>query len=159
LTSHTQFENPGNGGVVFVKNNERSIKFIERWRDVNDRMYIDKKFHETWRAKYAGINQAAFGYMIEKENRDIKLITVPCMKYNCTDEGWKHITEDTHAIHYKGVLRATVLGKRLVNERTKKAAAIWNKYGDASKSVTFLPPQRRPRRLHPLTKNQTRGRR
>ena len=152
---------PINGGVVFVKKNERSIKFIKRWQEINDRMYYDKKFHAKYHAKYAGINQAAFGYMIEQENRDIKLDTVPCMRYNCTDEGWHLINDDCHAIHYKGRLRDAVLGLRPVNARTRKGFDIWVQYGDYTERgpiVVKRGNRRRKKRISIQTANQTKGR-
>jgi len=147
---------PINGGVVFVKKNERSIDFIKRWQVINDKMYTDRAFHQVWRDKYAGINQAAFGYMIEKDPGEAKLETVHCMQYNCTDEGWGRIGDDCHAIHYKGKLRDAVLRLRPVAENLKRSFAEWNKYGVIPESYKAqIPRAKRKKRPQPIAANNT----
>jgi len=99
--------------------------------------------------------------MIEQENKDIKLDTVPCMRYNCTDEGWHMIGEDCHAIHYKGCLRDAVLGIRPINARTRKGFDIWVQYGEYRERgpiVVKRGNRRRKKQVSIQTANKTKGR-
>ncbi len=101
---------PFNGGVIFVRPNERSIKFFERLAEVNNQMLMDSDFHKKWRKKYAGMNQAAFGYLYEKERDICKLIELPCPIWNCVDESWMKFNKDVKMVHIKSKLRKYCLG-------------------------------------------------
>lgn len=37
-----------NGGVIFVKSNERSRRFFKEFKRINDLMYSDPSFHAEW---------------------------------------------------------------------------------------------------------------
>lgn len=64
-TERTDGKLPLNAGVVFARYSNYSKRFLEEWERINQRMYEDPKFHKPWNEKYAGINQAALGWMLE----------------------------------------------------------------------------------------------
>lgn len=117
-----------NGGIVFVKNNERSREFFRLWLKINMEMYTNYRMHEPWRRKYAGMNQAAFGYVMEKEKFRAKLINVPCLIWNCCNEDWGRIDPDTRLIHIKGGLRKACLNLMRVNPSLVNIVNMWRQY-------------------------------
>lgn len=125
-TKRTGSRIPYNGGVVFVKNTAASIKFIELWKKINDKMYNDYSFHKSYRNKYAGMNQAAFGYIMETGGYKAKLKAFSCDVWNSCIENWPKINEETKIIHIKGTLRRTVLMNSSINSsRFRRAVILW----------------------------------
>lgn len=108
-TYRTGVRFPMNGGVVFVNVNERSRKFVHLWKEVNDQMFGDYVFHKPWRHKYAGMNQAAFGYIYEVLDHGCNLLGVPCAKYNVCNEDWDKIKKGATCLHIKSGLRKLCL--------------------------------------------------
>jgi len=86
-------KSPMNGGIVFIKNNPKAREFMHLWRDINNQMYQDRLFHNQWRGKYLGMNQAAFGYIYEILKPDCNLLEVPTLKYNAVDCDWKSVND------------------------------------------------------------------
>lgn len=119
---------PINGGVIFARNNERARKWFRELRNINNRMFEDKIFHTQWRNKYAGINQAAMGYLIENPVPGVMLHAVPCAKWNVCNDGWKNINKDARAIHVKGALRRACMGKVPPNANMGQCYRIWKQY-------------------------------
>lgn len=116
---------PYNGGVMFVKKNERSIKFFEEFEKINNKMYNDREFHKKWREKYAGMNQAAFGYMVENYEGEIKIKNFPCKEFNnCCPDSSKFLKEKPKIVHIKGVLRDVCLGK-IKDDKFSYVSRIW----------------------------------
>lgn len=104
---------PLNGGVVFIRNNAKSRAFIRRWSEVDKQMLADKDFHGQWHPIYAGINQAALGYLLETGNHEpCKITHLPCAIYNACDEDWMKLDPDCRVVHFKSELRRAVLGIR-----------------------------------------------
>lgn len=114
---------PFNGGVFFVRRNERSLNFFRKFKEINDKMYLDRSFHQAWRDKYAGMNQAAFGWMWENYFEKISLLQLPCETYNVCS-GWDCLREEYKIIHIKSQLRHACLG----NSEVKKYSEIVNKW-------------------------------
>ena len=125
-TKRTGSRIPYNGGVMFVRNNPEAIKFVEYWKEINDKMYDDYTFHHKWRNKYAGMNQAAFGYIMEAGKYKAKLKSFSCDVWNACVENWPKINEDTRIIHIKGALRRTILMNRSIDSaRYRRAVILW----------------------------------
>lgn len=114
-----------NGGVVFVRNTPEAIEFIELWNKINEKMYNDYNFHRPYHIKYAGMNQAAFGYILENEKFKAKLKSFSCLEWDACDEDWQYLNNDTKIIHVKGNLRRAIFGNRSIYP-FKRAIAIWN---------------------------------
>lgn len=119
---------PYNGGVMFVRPNERSIKFMETQLAVNNRMLHDEKFHMPWRAVYCGINQAAFGFMIEKHPDICKLLSLPCSEWNACDATWMHYDDKVRMVHIKSALRWQCVGKNKIDPNLKHVVGMWREY-------------------------------
>lgn len=115
---------PINSGIVFVRPTKESIEFFEKWLEVNDKMFVDSGFHRPWRDKYRGINQAAFGYLLEEENLGAKLIAYDTRDWNAVDCDWPYINDNTVFLHIKGSLRC-VLQRRMPHGSKKKAMNLW----------------------------------
>jgi len=125
-TKRTKCRMPYNGGVVFVKNTQAARDFILLWKEINDRMYNDYRFHKPWRNKYAGMNQAAFGYILEKEKFDAKLRSFPCSVWNSCVEDWQRIDiNKTKVVHIKGGLRRAAFNKKPAGPKYRRAYGIW----------------------------------
>lgn len=102
---------PVNGGILFVKPTDASVRFFRKWAEIDDMMYKDWAFHQNWRVKYAGMNQASFGYLLEKsaEVPGVKLIDLPTTTYNAVNTDWARLHSGTVFIHVKSQLRKMVL--------------------------------------------------
>lgn len=100
---------PFNSGIIMVRPNERSREFMHKWLEVNNRMYTDSAFHAKWNEKYKGMNQTAFGYLLETGEHNAHLHAYPTREWNAIDADWDKIGEETVFVHYKGVLRSCVL--------------------------------------------------
>lgn len=113
---------PFNAGVVLVRGNDRARTFFRRWRDINDAMLVDPNYHEKFRRKFGGINQASLGALIEDPG-DLDLVRLPCEEWNSVDQTWHLYDPDTTRIaHVKGDLRRLCLG--LTDKRVTAAVAL-----------------------------------
>jgi hypothetical protein len=74
-TRRTAAKMPYNGGVVFARNTPEAKLFVQLWQYIDGIMYRNETFHVPYRNKYAGMNQAAFGFM--KEFIDFNLANKP----------------------------------------------------------------------------------
>jgi len=122
---------PINGGVMFIKNNERSRQFLQRMMEINDEMYVNPNFHGRYRMKYAGMNQSAFGYMLENpKEHNAKLKAFPCQIYNVCNTEWHIFDENSRAIHYKSALRRAALGQpdRNITPMMTPFVKLWKFY-------------------------------
>jgi hypothetical protein len=140
LTKRNNPAIPYNGGVVFVRNTPAAIKFLERWTIINDAMFncTDQNgvpdrgvFHTRWRNKYAGMNQAALGYILEKETHEAKLKNFPCAIWNICREDWPRIDNKSMVIHVKSNLRTAVIDRRCISSAKRaygKAIELWDYY-------------------------------
>lgn len=95
---------PFNGGVVAVRASEATRGFLDRWLEVNCRFLRSKAEHDNWRRKYAGINQASFGYLLEKGTGLSKVAQLRCSEWNLCE--WeRHPPDRARIIHIKSSLR------------------------------------------------------
>jgi hypothetical protein len=119
---------PMNGGVVFVKNTPAARHFMEMWNAADDKMYANGAFHQQWRTKYSGINQAAFGYMIERAQHGAKLRAFPCREWNaCGGTDWCNLSS-TRILHVKSDLRRMVIENVSLDRcpvRYHQAVKVW----------------------------------
>ena len=119
---------PVNGGVVFCRNTEKSRSFMMKWKEINDKMYNDRKFHERYRKKYAGMNQSAFGYLMEHPQEwDAHLVPVECNTYNVCNESWHRVGHDPNIriVHVKSQLRKMVLSGVCSKRGCEEAVRMW----------------------------------
>lgn len=123
--SHTA---PFNGGVIFAKYTDYTKGFLTELVEVNDRMYKDKDFHQTWKDKYAGINQSAMGYLFEN---GYDYTEIP-ESYNLC-QPWSD-WENAHLVHIKqNQLRNVCLGGIDTKEqRLLDIKERWESYAEPS---------------------------
>lgn len=123
---------PLNGGVMFINPTEKAKIFFREFLSVNDRMLKNKKFHDPYRRIYAGMNQAAFGYMLENKTCLTNIHRIPCTLWNVCNEDWANIREDAYILHIKGRLRHMCLGTRHVSNDVKQLVDLWKYYDEMS---------------------------
>ena len=118
---------PFNNGIMMVRPTGASRDFMHRWLEVNNQMFLDKDFHGVWNRKYKGMNQTAFGYMLERGEHHADLHAYTTREWNAVDPDWSYIDDDTVFVHIKGALRdATVRGKAPLGS-VVYPAALWYK--------------------------------
>lgn len=125
---------PFNSGVIITRVNERSREFFKQWREINEQFLADGRKHETYRAKYGGINQAALGYMIDNNQiKGLNIKPLTCQEWNCEDSEWINLDHRTRILHIKSDLRRACLTGRLPvtwsrKERLFKGIEQFKKY-------------------------------
>lgn len=129
ITRRDSFRVPYNGGMIFVRPNERSAEFLRTWKEINQKMYEDEAFHRPWRRKYAGMNQASLGWVVENAGDNLHLISLPCRTWNICQEDWAKIDEKSKCVHIKSKLRKSIFVGSCGGD-FKIAFDLWNKYKD-----------------------------
>jgi len=99
---------PINGGVVFARNLPETVQFFKDWAEADSLLYNDRALHGRWRDKYAGINQASLGYLLEEKGYGKFITKMKCGQYNCV-EPWGNWNQAS-LIHIKGRLRQAWMG-------------------------------------------------
>lgn len=122
---------PYNGGVMFVRPSSVVNEFFDKWAEANNLMLKDVAFHKRWYAKYKGINQASFGYMVENlhllENKP-KIIELPCFEFNaCDSVDWAKFGNETKILHVKSELRIACIYDTKIRAY-QKAIDTWKYY-------------------------------
>ena len=98
---------PLNGGVVFLRVSDRTRQFMEAWWTANLTFLGDNAAHAPWRRSYAGINQAALGYLFEKVDHGCDIRRLLCSEWNCVE--WDRFRAGhTRVLHIKSGLRRAV---------------------------------------------------
>jgi hypothetical protein len=138
-TIRTSAQIPVNGGVVFAKPTEGARQFFTAWLDINEQMYKNPGFHIPYRNKYAGMNQAAFGYLLEHPLPNTTLATFSCAEWNSCSEDWRYVDSHTRVVHVKSVLRKMCFDQRQKPRVPcyKILVDIWNSFLDG-KNPTHL---------------------
>lgn len=131
-TGRASRKKPINGGVVFVRDGAQ--KFVKLWAAVNHKMFKDKAFHNQWRRLCCGMNQPAFWYLLKHPHKHrMRMLQIPCLKYNACEAEWPKMRDDVQVIHLKRDLRLAVRGKGKVPKGADRALAIWRKYEEGSR--------------------------
>jgi len=157
-TKNVQKRMPFNGGIVFVRNTPAALEFMKLWKRINLVMYNDKVLHNRWRHTYAGMNQAAFGYIYEKEKYDAKIKFLSCKIYNCCREDWPQVDSKTKVIHIKSQLRRAVINAS-PDRFTIKAYNKWYNMADAGGIDTRFYKMQSSRQCQPVKGNRKQYRR
>jgi len=124
---------PFNNGIIMVRPTRAAKDFMWRWVEVNEQMYLDKAFHAEWNKKYKGMNQTAFGYLLETGDHNAQLHAYQTREWNAVNSDWAHIDEKTVFVHIKGELRTSVLAGRAPVGAALYPAALW--YREAGMSL------------------------
>jgi len=135
---------PLNAGVIFVRVSARTREFMRLWwawnlHFLNPKDYPDvdgrREPHDRWRLRYAGINQASLGYMLERVQHGCHVLKVPCSVWNCVN--WTHYTERTRIVHIKSALRRAVFNLKPAASTppTKAIMRLWYDYEAEAKAA------------------------
>jgi hypothetical protein len=125
IKAHAHF--PFNAGVVFVRASNRVRAFLAAWCGENRRMLTDRRWHQAWRRKYGGINQAALGCVLKSPLANtLTFAQLPCPEWNCEDSSWQYFDPAvTRIVHLKSALRRTVFKIGAPAARLRPIAKIW----------------------------------
>lgn len=121
---------PLNGGVLFLRVSPQVRAFLDVWRETNLRFLKNSPEHRNWRLRFAGINQASFGYMLEKypEREKLTIAKLPCSIWNLCE--WERFMVDpAKIIHVKSGLRRACFQRGRARPGTHVAQIIhlWHK--------------------------------
>lgn len=127
-----------NSGVVFVRVSEATRWLYRRWYDTVCGLLVDPIEREYWRGGYGGINQSAFGKLMETgELQGLNILELPCAEWNSIRETWHEFDDRTKAVHLLGQLQTACLRCYRGQPNTAIAALtrIWKSY-EARRLVT-----------------------
>ncbi len=129
---------PLNGGVVALRVSDRTKAVMRAWRAVNDEMMREPKRHTPYHVKYAGMNQASFGCLLEEGGlAALQVIKVPCAEWNCCE--WQEFSDTTRILHVKSRLRRVMFSPVAVPGDLERPVAIWRRL-----EAEIHAPVRRP---------------
>ena len=116
---------PLNGGVLFLRVGTESRAFVERWWATNLRFLRDPAAHRPWHLKYAGMNQAAFGKVLETARDGCRLLALPCREWNaCSPELYERGL--TRVLHIKSRLRRATFGTEPPRPNMSILIKLWH---------------------------------
>jgi hypothetical protein len=119
---------PLNGGVIFVKVNDLSKDFFNKFYRINLHFLKNKKEHDKYRKIYAGMNQAAFGWMLEESNHPAHVLALPCPIWNVCNEDWKNMDESAYILHIKSKLRLMCFNQKRPTPDVERLVDLWQGY-------------------------------
>lgn len=100
---------PLNGGLVAVRVSPATRAAMATWQQVNRLMCQEGTDHAEFHRKYAGMNQASFGALLDRgQLSDLSVAQLPCQEWNCCE--WLNFRENTRVVHVKSRLRRAVFG-------------------------------------------------
>jgi hypothetical protein len=119
---------PFNSGVVFLRISGRVKRFIAAWWQENLRMLSVPAYHQDWRNRFGGINQAALGAILAAgEHRDVHLLELPCLEWNCEDTHWaKFDPIRTRIVHIKSALRKAIFRRGAIPIGAEPLVRAWH---------------------------------
>lgn len=118
---------PFNLGVLFLRASDRVRQFFVAWEKENAQLLQDAAGHRSWRMRYGGINQAAFGRLLERGAlQELALKTLPCREWNCEESAWAAFNPTvTRIVHIKGALRRAVFRRQKATPDLAPLVACW----------------------------------
>ena len=115
---------PFNGGVVFVRVSPRTRAFFDAWYQVNLYLLGDAEVHAPLRKKYAGMNQASFGFLLEGKAHGLDLVKLPCEEWNACAPALYH-RNVSRIIHIKSSVRRALFGQECERPAQKPLIRTW----------------------------------
>lgn len=118
---------PFNGGVVALRVHDGTRAFMHRWGALNLAFLSDAEAHTPFRRRYAGINQASFGALLEAGDHGLQIAALPCELWNCENTCWGRFDHATRIVHIKSRLRRDVFGVSApVHPKHKQLVTLWH---------------------------------
>lgn len=101
---------PFNLGVIFARVTPATRRFFRLWHAENLRIFRPGDEAAAWRRRFGGVNQAAFGRLLERgELNGLAIRALPCREWNCEVSSWRQFDPDvTRIVHINGQLRRQV---------------------------------------------------
>ena len=126
---------PLNAGVVFVRVSPCSRGFLEQWAAVNRSFLGNAAALRPWRSKYAGINQAALGFMLERAGHGCDVARLDGAIWNCEDSNWARFDPSTtRIVHVKSGLRRAIF-RGMARTSLAPLVAAWRELERAAVEV------------------------
>lgn len=119
---------PLNGGVVFLRVNDRTKALMAAWAGANRQMLTDKPLHRTWYRKFGGMNQASLGYVLSRVDGapNLAISQLPCREWNCEDSCWDAFDSSrTRIVHVKSALRRAVFNIAAPRPNVRPLTKLW----------------------------------
>jgi hypothetical protein len=115
---------PFNGGVLFMRVSPAVKAFMATWVQENRRMLRDRAYHLPFLGRYGGINQSAFGALLERGAlADLAVVELPCLEWNCEDSSWAAFDPAvTRILHVKSTLRQPIADR---TQELKPLRDLW----------------------------------
>lgn len=133
ITTRRMGPSPINGGVVFLRISPGVRAFFQSWRDINAQMFHEYLgFHREWKKQYAGMNQAALGYLLKREPPNLRLIELPCSEWNCEDSAWEDFGPTTRIVHIKAALRHAIFQGSMTYPYLRPLVNLWREQEQAT---------------------------
>lgn len=115
---------PFNGGVVFIRVNHRSRRFMRQWLAANEYLRKNPQAHRPWRLSHGGMNQAALGFILA-QGVACKVAHLPTWRFNaCDASDWADI-EGAAIVHVKADMRKALEGAARPTEVTRSIIEQW----------------------------------
>jgi len=118
-----------NGGVVLFKPTDKAKEFLESWSMADNSMLYDQEFHQKWRKKYNGQNQASFGFLVEAYPDYVRLHEYPTSLVNAVEQDWPVLHKiDPVIVHVRKKLLEYAVSDFTIDQIPKKlrvAVKLW----------------------------------
>jgi len=121
---------PFNGVILFLRSSEKTRRFMQAYWDKNMELLAAPQKHAPFRAKYGGMNQAAFGALLPEIETTfgLKLIGLPCTEWNCEQSAWPTFDPSfTRIVHIKSGLRKAVFGRGMADGTMIPIIEVWKR--------------------------------
>ena len=116
---------PLNGGVIALRLSAATRGALAQWRAINREMMENGRRHQPYHQKYAGMNQASFGALLEEGGlADLEVLPLECQEWNCCE--WDLYTPETRIVHVKSRLRRAVFSSPGHDPVLAPLAAYWH---------------------------------
>lgn len=100
---------PFNLGVIFLRVSDRTRAFMGSWLEENNNLLTDRMHSHLWRNSFGGVNQAAFGRLLQRSGLSVTFHRLPCAEWNCEESAWPTFDSNkARVLHLKGSLRQCV---------------------------------------------------
>jgi hypothetical protein len=136
---------PFNGGTIFVRNTDSAKAFMRKWLEIDNHMYrSDDKLHAHYRDKYAGMNQASLGMLLEHEEMQSGAVIkkLDCHEWNWCRDRWVIPKNGMgpRVLHIKSQTRKNVFlptAIELLDPKVREAVRIWRNLADEAGAQKF----------------------
>jgi hypothetical protein len=132
VTRRTDAPMPYNGGVVFLRGNDKSRDFIDRWWHWELEYMSHRDEYKPYYRRFCGPNQTALGLLLERDAHGLNIAELPCAEWNACPDDFGGIAEGkTKAIHLKGRMDKFALSDlelRKVPEELRAGVKLWREH-------------------------------